>query len=113
MVSCSSPGWPVSVRNRRRRATWRRWFRPIAELPPLVLGVGVLAVPWLAALASRFLLDRGQIAPRCSVGDLAAAIDTREHPWILMACAVGLVLLPRFFRNSSGPLALRAAKHAA
>ena len=81
------------------RATWRRWLRPVAELPPLVLGVGVLAVPWLAALASRLLLDRGHEHAAVLVGNLAAAIDTREHPFILMAGAVGLVLLPRFFGN--------------
>jgi ABC-type Fe3+ transport system permease subunit len=85
--------------------TWRRSIRPIVELPPLLLGVGVLAWPWLAALASRFLLDRGQDRAAVAVGDLAAAIDTREHPWILMAVGVGLVLLPRFFGNKGGAIA--------
>jgi ABC-type Fe3+ transport system permease subunit len=89
----------------RSPRTWWRPFRPIVALPPLVLGVGVLALPWLAALASRFLLDRAQYRAAVLVGDVAATIDTRQHPWILMACGVGLVLLPRIFRDTSGPLA--------
>jgi ABC-type Fe3+ transport system permease subunit len=90
------------------RATWRRWLQPLAELPPLVLGVGVLAVPWLAALASRLLLDRGHEHAAVLVGNLAAAIDTREHPFVLMAGAVGLALLARFFRNRGASLAAMA-----
>lgn len=85
--------------------TWRRWLRPVHELAPLVLGVGLLAVPWLAALASRFLLDRGQDRTAVLLGDLGAAIDPRGQPWILAACGVGLVLLPRFFRSGARELA--------
>ena len=48
---------------RSSRMTWLRFVRPIAQMPPLVLGAGVLAVPWLAGLASRFLLDSGRPAP--------------------------------------------------
>jgi len=64
-----------------------------------VLGAGVLALPWLSGLASRFLLDSEQPQLAIVLGDFAAAIDPREHPWALAACCVGLVLLPRFFRN--------------
>jgi ABC-type Fe3+ transport system permease subunit len=97
--------------NERSPRTRRRWFRPIAALPPLVLGVGVLAVPWLAALESRYLLDGGQARAAVWVGDFADAIDTRQHPWILMACGLGLVLLPRIFRTGSGPLAASTGRH--
>ena len=71
--------WVAGLGSRGRRGDWRRWFRPVAALPPLVLGVGVLALCWLAALASRSCWTAGKFAPRCSVGDLAAAIDTRQN----------------------------------
>jgi ABC-type Fe3+ transport system permease subunit len=80
------------------RMRWR-WLRTIALLPPLVLGAGVLALPWLLGLASRFLLDRGQMRMAILVDDFSAALGPREHPWTLMACCVGLVLLPRLVRN--------------
>jgi ABC-type Fe3+ transport system permease subunit len=76
----------------------RRWLGPLTAFPPLVLGTGVLAMPWLAALGSRFLLDRGGDRAAVLAGDLAAAIDPHQHLWILMACGVGLVILPRIFR---------------
>ena len=103
--------WAGGLGSRARSpATRWRCLRPIIAAPPLVLGVGVLALPWLAALASRFLLDRGQDRAAVLVGDFATTIDTRQHPWILMACGVGLVLLPHIFRNGSGPLATAAGQ---
>jgi hypothetical protein len=51
------------------------------------------------------LLDRGQDHAAVILGNLAASIEPRNHPWILTACAVGLVLLPQFFGHASGPLA--------
>ncbi len=92
----------------RARPAWQRWFRLITALPPLVLGVCVLAVCSQASLASRFLLDHGQVRAAVSVGDLAATIDTRQHPWIMMGFAVALVLLPLVFQNRSRPLAAAA-----
>ena len=100
-------GWVVGFRSRARiTGGWPGSFRRIPALPPLVLGTGVLALPWLAALTSRFLLDRGGYRAAVLAGDLAGAIDPHQHPWILMACAVGLVMLPRFFRSDG---AARAA----
>jgi iron(III) transport system permease protein len=89
---------------------WRRWLRPVIELPPLVLGAGSLALPWLLGLASRFVLDRGQSRAAILLGDSSAAIDPREHAWTLMACCVGLVLLPRFYRNRRILLPLRPGR---
>ena len=108
LLLVASVAKPVS--RLRARPGRGRWLRPIATLPPLVLGVGVLAVCWLASLASRFLLDRGQVRAAVSLGDLAAAIDTRQHPLITMGLAVALVLLPRIFQNRNKTHAAAASK---
>jgi ABC-type Fe3+ transport system permease subunit len=78
---------------------WWRWLRPIAVRPPLVLGAGVLALPWLLGLASRFLLDREQTRLAILLEDFSSALGPRERPRLLMACCVGLALLPRLARN--------------
>ncbi len=104
----------VGLNSRGRTTTrWPRSFRRIPALPPLVLGTGVLALPWLVALLSRFLLDRGGDRAAVLAGELAGAIDPHQHPWILMACAVGLVMLPRFFRSDGAARATGSGKHAA
>jgi ABC-type Fe3+ transport system permease subunit len=92
--------WMAGLDSRPRPGRmWGRWLRPIVLLPPLVLGAGVLGLPWLLGLASRILFDREQSRLAIAVRDFSAAIDPREHPWTLMACCVGLVLLPRLARN--------------
>ena len=92
--------WVAGLDSRPRfRTMWWRWLRPITLLPPLVLGAGILALPWLLELASRFLFERGHSRAAIVVGDLSVAIDPREHSWTLMACGVALVLLPRLKRN--------------
>ncbi len=99
-------------RHSRSGAMWWRWLRPVVELPPLVIGTGVLALPWLLGLASRFLREARQSRAADLVAELSAAIDPREHPWTLMACCVALVLLPRFYRNGRMRLAFdRSAAH--
>ena len=88
------------------RGAPRRWLSPITELPPLILGTGVLALPWLIGLVTRFLLDHGQDRAAAVVGKIAAAAEPHKHPWILMGIAVGLVLLPWLFRNQSRHVAV-------
>ncbi len=104
--------WVVGLNSRgRTTGGWPRSLRRIPPVPPLVLGTGVLALPWLVALASRFLLDRGGSRAAVLAGDLAGAIDPHQHPWILMACALGLVMLPRFFRNDGASRAAGSGNH--
>ena len=62
-------------------------------LPPLVLGTGVFALPWLVGLASRFMHDHGELARRCWPGSLRMR-STRTSirgfswrvPWGLRCC---------------------------
>jgi ABC-type Fe3+ transport system permease subunit len=76
---------------------WARLARPMVVMPPLVLGVGVLAIPWLAAVASTFLIDQGRWGPLArALGSFATGIDPVASPWVITSSAVGLVLLPRF-----------------
>jgi len=84
---------------RSARATWLRFIRPIAKLPPLVMGAGVLGLPWLAGLASRSLLDTGRPAAARALENLAEAIDPYRSSWILLACCVALCLAPRLFSS--------------
>ena len=90
--------WLVGPDARGASSWWRtRLARPMVVMPPLVLGVGVLALPWLAALASTFLIDVGGWGPLArALGSFAARLDPRGRPWFATPCIVGLVLLPRF-----------------
>ena len=99
--------WAAGLRSPgASRGAPRRWLSPITELPPLILGTGVLALPWLIGLVTRFLLDHGQDRAAAVVGKIAAAAEPHKHPWILMGIAVGLVLLPWLFRNQSRHVAV-------
>jgi len=84
------------------RTNWLRFIRPIAHPPPLILAVGVLALPWLAGLASRFLLDTGRPAPALVLENLAGALDPYRNSWIVMIGCVGLALAPRLFLSWRG-----------
>ena len=91
--------WLVGPDARGASSWWRaRLSRPMVVMPPLVQGVGVLALPWLAALASTFLIDLGRwgLLAR-ALGSISAGLDPLRRPWIITCCAVGLVLLPRYF----------------
>jgi iron(III) transport system permease protein len=79
------------------RAALRRFMRAITQVPPLVLGAGMLALPWLAELASRFLLEQGHSAPALFLEHVARSIDPYRNSWILMACCLLLVLAPLDF----------------
>ena len=90
--------WLVGPDARGATSWWRgRLMRPIFVMPPLVQGVGVLAIPWLAALASTFLIDQGRLGSLAhALESFAAALDPLHSPWMISSCAIGLVLLPRF-----------------
>jgi len=92
------------------RTSWLRFIRPIAKLPPLVMGAGVLAVPWLAGLASRSLLDSGRPAPARALENLAEALDPYRNSGILMACCVVLALAPRLLSSWRGGSALSPSR---
>jgi iron(III) transport system permease protein len=65
----------------------------IGVVPPLVLGIGILAVPWLGTLGSEWLRGvpgREGLATRA--GSLAAQLDTERNPWILLVYSVGLAV---------------------
>jgi hypothetical protein len=96
---------------RRLRTKWWRLLRPIAELPPLVVGAGILALPWLLGVASRFLFDRDHHGAAVFIGDVAAAIDPHIRAWTLMAFCVGLVLVSRVFEHSGTGHAAFAGRH--
>jgi hypothetical protein len=62
-----------------------------------VQGLGFLAIPWLAGLASTSLADTGQllwlaIAP----GHIATEFDGFRNPWMMLSFCVALSLAPRF-----------------
>jgi ABC-type Fe3+ transport system permease subunit len=85
--------------NRPWRTSWWRVLRPMAKLPPLVLGAGVLALPWLAELAARSIDGAGHRSPGLALSKISAALDPSLHPWILMGFAIVLALAPRCFAS--------------
>jgi ABC-type Fe3+ transport system permease subunit len=91
--------WLVGPDARGASSWWRaRLARPMVIMPPLIHGVGVLAIPWLAALASTFLIDLGRwgLLAR-ALGSFSAGLDPLRSPWTITSGALGLVLLPRLF----------------
>jgi iron(III) transport system permease protein len=77
--------------------------QPIVLMPPLVQGIGVLAVPWLAGLATAFLIERDRWAPLANaLGSIALELDPFHDPWLLLICTVGLALVPRFLGSWRG-----------
>ena len=69
-------------------------------MPPLVQGVGFLAFPWLAGLASAFLVDLGRWRPLAvALGHISAELGPFRNPWIMMSFCVALSLVPRFLSS--------------
>ena len=80
-----------------RRAVVALLARQIAVMPPLVQGVGLLALLWLAGLASSFLVDLGQWKPLAiTLGQIATELGPFRNPWITLSFSVALSLVPRF-----------------
>src|SRR5207248_335374 len=68
-------------------------IRPLALMPPLLQGVGILAVPWLAALAARSLRAvPGGAALANRLGDFTVELDPDRDPWIFLVFAVSLTV---------------------
>ncbi len=82
------------------RTIGSRVVRPMAQMPPLLQGVGILALPWLAGLASLSL----RTIPRCEglatrLADVSIELDTDRNPWSLLVCAVGLTVGIRLLQS--------------
>jgi iron(III) transport system permease protein len=82
----------------------------IALLPPLVQGVGVLALPWLAGLGAALLIDLDRGRPLANaLGAISLDLDPVHHAWPLLSCAVGLALVPRLLLCWQGEAAVEPA----
>ncbi len=86
-----------ATRGLRRRHGGMRLVRLLGCAPPLVHGVGFLALPWLAGLASTLLVKKAAWQPLAhGLGALSAWLDRSQNPWITMSCCVALALAPCF-----------------
>jgi iron(III) transport system permease protein len=99
-VACAAiaVAWLIGPRSLHRSSAGLRGrlTRMIALFPPLVQGIGVLAIPWLADLASAFVIKVEHATPVVTaLGSVASRIDRYHDPWPLLVCGVGLVLVPR------------------
>jgi ABC-type Fe3+ transport system permease subunit len=113
------PGPGLRPARRAGAGAFARSLGSIARLPPLLQGVGILALPWLAGLAAESL----HAVPGCArgaaaLGHLAIELRPDRNPWLLLVCSVGLTLglgLVRTWEGSAGsdPRAIRARFEAA
>jgi len=79
-----------------RTADWPEVF------PPLALGVGVLALPWVLRMAADATVASGRRPPlAAALGALADALDPDRTPWIALVFAVGLARLPLLKRSAA------------
>jgi ABC-type Fe3+ transport system permease subunit len=72
-------------------------IRVIAWMPPLLQGVGILALPWLVGLASSSLRP----IPGCErlAAGLAVELGVDRNPWSLLVLAVGLSVGVRLLQS--------------
>ncbi len=94
--------WVVrpTLRGRSTRTMGFGLVRPLALMPPLLQGVGILAFPWLAGLASLSLGTIPQFEGQADrLAKLAGELSPGRNPWILLAIAVGLTIGLRFLRS--------------
>jgi len=97
--------WLVGPGSRARSSPTLRanLGRPIALVPPLVQGIGVLGLPWLAGLAAASLVGLDRWRPLAMVlGAISAGLEPVRDPSIMLPCGVGLALLPRFLWARQG-----------
>lgn len=80
-----------------------RVTKRIAFVPPLIQGVGLLTLAWLAGLASDSMPQVGRLrAVAVTLGRFATELDLFRNPWLLMSLGVALSLVPRFLILSRG-----------
>jgi ABC-type Fe3+ transport system permease subunit len=90
----------VPAASRRLSGGMTRWA---ALVPPLVVGVGLLALPWLAGLAAAYLIDFERWRPLGNaLGAIARELDPFDNPWLMLPCCVALALLPRWLGSLHG-----------
>jgi ABC-type Fe3+ transport system permease subunit len=80
-----------------RSTSWPHLARFVAVFPPLIQGVGILAIPWLLSLAAQTLRGlHGSDRMAALLGNLAVQLGPDWDPWILLVCAVSLTGFSRF-----------------
>jgi ABC-type Fe3+ transport system permease subunit len=85
---------------RRSRGLGARLARRIPFVPPLVQGVGFLALPWLAGLASAFLVDLDRWRTLAvALDQIAIELGPFRNPWMVMSFCVSLSLAPHFLSS--------------
>ena len=94
--------WVVRPTLRGRSSRSVRWnlFRPLAQMPPLLQAVGILAIPWLAGVVSASLRTVGRfegLANRLAI--VARELSPERNPWMVLSLAVGLTVGLRFLRQ--------------
>jgi ABC-type Fe3+ transport system permease subunit len=94
--------WVVrpAPRGRPSRTIGSDLVRRLGMMPPLLQGVGILALPWLAGVVSSSLRTIPRFeGPAERLADLARELSPERNPWALLAMAVGLTVGLRFLRS--------------
>ena len=90
------PGMP----GHSSRTTGSRLVRPIAMMPPLLQGVGILALPWLTGLAASSLRPiPGYESLAARLANLSVELSPDRNPWSLLIGAVGLTVGIRLLQS--------------
>ncbi len=92
-VALSVLGWLAgpsthssSVRTGRMRLV--QW---LALMPPLLQGVGVLSLSWLAGMAATWLVDAGSLRQIATIFESFSQVtNVDRNPWIPLTLTVGL-----------------------
>ena len=101
-VALSALGWLAgpsshssSVRTGRLRLV--QW---LALMPPLLQGVGVLSLSWLAGMAATWLVDAGDLRQVATIFEsLSQVTNVDQNPWIPLTLTVGLSLSAVVLKN--------------
>jgi iron(III) transport system permease protein len=76
------------------RTGWMRWEQSLTLIPPLVQGVGVFSLSWLAGLAAGLPVD-GESWRQLAIASerLSHLTNVDRNPWMLLIGSVGLALV--------------------